>query len=104
MDMEIRKGVSGDGRKESKDQHDFKSKSFSYRSKSFPNDPGLKKETAKSVSSRFALWNCLNDPEIQRKKRVANYKAYTMEGKMKGSFRKSFKWVKERCNQVINGY
>ncbi|KAF9623960.1 hypothetical protein IFM89_006687 [Coptis chinensis] len=28
-----------------------------------------------------------NDPEIQRKKRIASYKLYVVEGKMKGSFR-----------------
>ena len=32
----------------------------------------------------------LSDPEMQRKKRVASYKVYTMEGKLKGSLRKSF--------------
>ncbi|KAI3443615.1 hypothetical protein Pfo_000280 [Paulownia fortunei] len=37
-----------------------------------------------------------NDPELQRKKRVASYKAYTVEGKVKGSIKKSFRWLKER--------
>ncbi|CAN1218207.1 hypothetical protein LINPERPRIM_LOCUS1267 [Linum perenne] len=27
-----------------------------------------------------------------------------MEGKMKGSFRKSFRWVKDTCNQVVYGW
>ncbi|KAK6151967.1 hypothetical protein DH2020_014602 [Rehmannia glutinosa] len=36
-----------------------------------------------------------NDPELKRKKRVASYKAYTVEGKLKGSFKKSFSWIKE---------
>ncbi|KAL6297634.1 hypothetical protein ACE6H2_005776 [Prunus campanulata] len=44
-----------------------------------------------------------NDPELQRKKRVASYKVYTVEGKLKGSLRKSFRWVKETCNRVVYG-
>ncbi|CAH9143375.1 unnamed protein product [Cuscuta epithymum] len=43
------------------------------------------------------------DPELQRKKRVASYKAYTVEGKLKGSLRKSFRWIKERYAQVVYG-
>ncbi|CAM8986336.1 unnamed protein product [Rhodiola kirilowii] len=44
------------------------------------------------------------DPELQRKKRVASYKGYTLEGKVKGSFRKSFRWVKDSCLQVVHGW
>ncbi|KAK1375913.1 Type 1 diacylglycerol acyltransferase [Heracleum sosnowskyi] len=36
-----------------------------------------------------------NDPEMKRKKRVAGYKVYAVEGKMKGSLRKSFRWIKD---------
>ncbi|CAK9177134.1 unnamed protein product [Ilex paraguariensis] len=45
-----------------------------------------------------------NDPELQRKKRVAGYKVYTVEGKVKGSIRKSFRWLKERYTQVVYGW
>ncbi|XP_074304855.1 uncharacterized protein LOC141639690 [Silene latifolia] len=41
------------------------------------------------------MW-CFSDPEFKRKKRVASYRALTVEGKVKGSLRKSFKWVKDR--------
>ncbi|KAM1210789.1 hypothetical protein ACFX2J_002597 [Malus domestica] len=34
------------------------------------------------------------DPELQRKKRVASYNVFTMEGKVKTSLRNSFKWIK----------
>ncbi|KAJ4842819.1 hypothetical protein Tsubulata_046643 [Turnera subulata] len=44
------------------------------------------------------------DPELQRKTRVAGYKAYAVEGKMKGSLRKSFRWVKDTCNQMVHGW
>ncbi|XP_019173408.1 PREDICTED: uncharacterized protein LOC109168983 [Ipomoea nil] len=45
----------------------------------------------------------LGDPELQRKKRVASYKAYAVEGKLKGSIKKSFRWIKERYTQVVYG-
>ncbi|KAL8522568.1 hypothetical protein ACS0TY_012645 [Phlomoides rotata] len=53
-------------------------------------------------SSSSKSWSF--DPELQRKKRVAGYKAYGVEGKMKSSFRKSFRWVKDTCSNVINGF
>ncbi|CAN0906838.1 hypothetical protein LINGRAHAP2_LOCUS24471 [Linum grandiflorum] len=49
-------------------------------------------------------WGLNLDPELQRKKRVVSYKAYSVEGKMKGSFRKSFRWIKDTCNQVVYGW
>ncbi|KAL3632936.1 hypothetical protein CASFOL_025920 [Castilleja foliolosa] len=55
-------------------------------------------------NSSSKSWNFNLDPELQRKKRVASYKAYSMEGKMKGSMKKSFKWVKETCYQVAHGF
>lgn len=45
-----------------------------------------------------------DDPELQRKKRVAGYKIYAAEGKMKGSLRKSFSWIKNTCTQAVNGW
>lgn len=56
-----------------------------------------------SASSSSKNWNFNMDPELQRKKRVAGYKAYGVEGKMKTSFRRSFKWMKDTCNHVVNG-
>ncbi|KAK1289889.1 hypothetical protein QJS10_CPB18g00839 [Acorus calamus] len=56
-----------------------------------------------SSSSSKGGWS-LSDPELQRKKRVAGYKVYDVEGKMKGSFRKSFRWLKDRYSQVVYGW
>ncbi|XP_077231930.1 uncharacterized protein LOC143865436 [Tasmannia lanceolata] len=55
-----------------------------------------------SGGSSSKNWS-LNDPELQRKKRVASYKVYAVEGKMKGSFRKSFRWLKDRYTQMVYG-
>ncbi|KAM7255630.1 hypothetical protein ACFE04_008528 [Oxalis oulophora] len=60
----------------------------------------------KSKTSKFGSkkgWS-FNDPELQRKTRVASYKVYGVEGKMKGSFKKSFRWVKDTYSQVIYGW
>lgn len=54
------------------------------------------KSTAKSWS--------FNDPEFQRRKRVASYKVYSVEGKVKGSFRKSFRWIKDKYSNVVYGW
>lgn len=62
-----------------------------------------KSKTTKVDAVSSKNWSFGVDPELQRKKRVVGYKAYTVEGKMKGSVRKSFRWIKETCNQVVNG-
>ncbi|KAI3463251.1 hypothetical protein Pfo_019914 [Paulownia fortunei] len=48
-----------------------------------------------SASSSSKNWSFNIDPELQRKKRVTGYKAYAVEGKMKSSLRKSFRWMKD---------
>ena len=36
------------------------------------------------------------NPEAQRRKRVASYNMYAVEGKLKSSLRNSFKWIKSK--------
>ncbi|KAK3213168.1 hypothetical protein Dsin_017874 [Dipteronia sinensis] len=70
------------------------------------NGKDLKLKKGKSISgssSSKSNWS-LADPEFQRKRRVANYKMYSVEGKVKGSFRKSFRWLKDRYTQVLYGW
>ncbi|MCL7024103.1 hypothetical protein MKW94_001214 [Papaver nudicaule] len=68
-----------------------------------PQNGGVKdiklKKGKNGGSSSTKSWS-FNDPELQRKKRVASYKVYTVEGKMKGSFRKSFRWLKDRLSAI----
>lgn len=61
-----------------------------------------KSKSRVSASSSSRNW-AFNDPELQRKKRVLGYKSYAVEGKLKGSFRKSFRWIKNTCNHVVHG-
>ncbi|XP_052181454.1 uncharacterized protein LOC127794431 [Diospyros lotus] len=93
---------------------DFRCYSASYASSSdhysqpsqtqmeMPKDAKFKKGKSENGSTSKS-WS-FNDPELQRKKRVASYKAYSVEGKVKGSFRKSFRWLKDRCNLMIHGW
>ncbi|KAL2545034.1 hypothetical protein Fot_14267 [Forsythia ovata] len=104
--------------------NDFRSYSTSYASSSYyyaappsplgPTVPPLvlgpppskdwKLKKGKSTSGSTSKSWTFNDPEFQRKKRVASYKVYTVEGKVKGSLRKSFRWFKDRYSQVVYGW
>ncbi|KAK4343366.1 hypothetical protein RND71_036460 [Anisodus tanguticus] len=59
------------------------------------------KKSKSTNGSTSKKWSFI-DPELQRKKRVASYITYTVEGKVKGSIKKSFHWIKEKCTQVIS--
>ncbi|XP_057776194.1 uncharacterized protein LOC130995062 [Salvia miltiorrhiza] len=84
---------------------DFRSYSTtSYYQTAAPPPPPRKLKKGKSMGASLSKSWSFNDPEIQRKKRVASYKAYTVEGKVKGSFRRSFRWIKDRCNLLIHGF
>ncbi|XP_028807044.1 uncharacterized protein LOC114761776 [Neltuma alba] len=66
---------------------------------------GLKLKKGKSIAgSSFSKSWSIKDPELQRKKRVASYKMYSVEGKVKGSLRKSFRWLKDKYSRVIYGW
>ncbi|ESQ43814.1 hypothetical protein EUTSA_v10006328mg [Eutrema salsugineum] len=66
---------------------------------SIPPPPGAvtTAHTAAPASWRFI------DPETKRKTRIATYKAYVMERKVKSTVKKGFRWMKNRCSQIING-
>ncbi|XP_061374971.1 uncharacterized protein LOC133317153 [Gastrolobium bilobum] len=85
--------------------YDFRSQSVSYEQTQMgPKDLKLKKGKSFSAGSSFSKSWSLADPEVQRKKRVASYKMYSVEGKVKGSFRKSFRWLKNKYSQVVYGW
>lgn len=73
-----------------------------YSNNNFNRDLKLKK--GKSTSGSTSKSWSFTDPEFQRKKRVANYKMYGVEGKVKASFRKSFRWLKDRYTRVVYGW
>ncbi|XP_042518543.1 uncharacterized protein LOC122092284 [Macadamia integrifolia] len=59
--------------------------------------------SSSSSSSSIKSWS-LNDPEMKRRKRVAKYKVYAVEGKVKESFRRGIRWFKNKCSQIVHGY
>ncbi|KAJ6963717.1 hypothetical protein NC652_002132 [Populus alba x Populus x berolinensis] len=85
---------------------DLRSYSVSYAVSVQPNQSGKEgkmKKGKSNLGSSSKSWS-FKDPELQRKRRVANYKVYAIEGKMKGSLRKSFRWIKDTCTQVVYGW
>lgn len=52
------------------------------------------------VKTKSTSW--WNDPERKRKRRVANYKFYTAEGKFKHSVKKGLRWLKIKCIKIVN--
>ncbi|XP_052209013.1 uncharacterized protein LOC127812615 [Diospyros lotus] len=94
------------GYRPSSNPYGLRSYSASYAASSYaPEHMGgakdLKLKKSKTKSGSFS-WG-ISDPEFQRKKRVASYKVYSVEGKVKGSLRKSFRWLKNRYTQVVYG-
>ncbi|KAL8239970.1 hypothetical protein R6Q59_016537 [Mikania micrantha] len=67
------------------------------------NEPKFKKTSSRSTNGSMSKSWSFTDPELQRKKRVASYKAYTVEGKVKGSIKKSFRWIKDKYTQMVYG-
>ncbi|KAF7109927.1 hypothetical protein CFC21_110112 [Triticum aestivum] len=41
--------------------------------------------------------------ELRRKRRVAGYRVYGVEGKMKVSLKNGVRWLKGKCTQVVDG-
>ncbi|MFS7969460.1 hypothetical protein Hanom_Chr09g00809411 [Helianthus anomalus] len=77
------------------------------KSKSFPNysTPYVEarfvfKDRDKSFS--FNGPEDRDNPEVKRRKRVASYNMYTKEGKLKSSFRNSFKWIKNKFTDTYD--
>ncbi|KAG6557347.1 hypothetical protein Mapa_001276 [Marchantia paleacea] len=56
-------------------------------------------------TSKSRTWDLgMTDPEVKRKKRVASYKVFTVEGKVKASVRSGFRWIKNKYIEVRYGW
>ncbi|KAK0582495.1 hypothetical protein LWI29_026198 [Acer saccharum] len=55
----------------------------------------------RNTKNTLKMW--WNDPETKRRKRVAKYKFYSVEGKVKSSLKKGFRWMKKKCSHIIHG-
>ncbi|XP_010924971.2 uncharacterized protein [Elaeis guineensis] len=74
------------------------SSGYGYGSREVKLDKGKR-----SSGSSKKVW-VFSDPEFERKKRVASYKLYAVEGRVKGSLKRSFRWLKDRYTQVVYGW
>ncbi|CAA2959935.1 Hypothetical predicted protein [Olea europaea subsp. europaea] len=76
-----------------------------YTTSSQPHSPDLPPLPAVTRPSQVAAkpWG-FNDPEMKRRKRIAKYKVYTVEGRVKVSIRNGFRWIKNKCSELIHGY
>ncbi|CAD5195435.1 unnamed protein product [Musa acuminata subsp. malaccensis] len=67
-------------------------------------DPPFPPPQRSGLSSAGSSAWCFTDPEAKRRRRVASYKAYAVEGKVKASFRKGFRWIKVKCSELVHGW
>nr|XP_009768396.1 PREDICTED: uncharacterized protein LOC104219405 [Nicotiana sylvestris] len=59
--------------------------------------------TSSSKPNSYTLPTKRNkNSEAKRKKRVASYKSYTIEGKLKSSIRDSFRWIKNKYSSILH--
>ncbi|XP_018807284.2 uncharacterized protein LOC108980739 [Juglans regia] len=84
--------------------YDLRCYSSSYAQTQMGNNRDLKLKKGKSTAGFSSKSSAFGDREFQRKKRVASYKMYSVEGKMKGSLRRSFRWLKDKYTQVLYGW
>ncbi|CAL9003293.1 unnamed protein product [Prunus brigantina] len=59
---------------------------------------GGKKPKERSSKPSKLWWN---DPELKRRGRVARYKLYGAEGKVKRSLKKGYRWFKRKCLEIV---
>ncbi|MED6192546.1 hypothetical protein PIB30_011072 [Stylosanthes scabra] len=43
------------------------------------------------------------DPESRRRKRIARYKVYAVEGRVKEYVRNGIRWIKNQCSRIVHG-
>nr|XP_004495923.1 uncharacterized protein LOC101510036 [Cicer arietinum] len=42
--------------------------------------------------------------QTKRRKRIARYKVYAVEGKVKATLRSGIRWIKHTCSRIVHGY
>lgn len=62
-----------------------------------PPAPALQRRLGVAGPSEKSWWR---DPETRRMRRVARYKLYSAEGRLKASVRNVFCWLKRQCAWV----
>ncbi|OAY48734.1 uncharacterized protein LOC110614445 [Manihot esculenta] len=68
-----------------------------------PDPPPVAPRATRQGRTTSTPWS-FSDPEMKRKKRIAKYKVYTVEGKFKDSLKNGLRWIKNKCSQIVHGY
>ncbi|KDP28226.1 hypothetical protein JCGZ_13997 [Jatropha curcas] len=68
-----------------------------------PDPPSIPPRATRQTRTTSTPWG-FSDPETKRKKRIAKYKVYTVEGKVKTSLKNGLRWIKNKCSKIIHGY
>lgn len=102
------RGTGGDGRVEIVSGKSFGAGNQFYAMTSRPWSPDPAPQVPRgsqvaSSSSSSKPWG-FSDPEMKRKKRIAKYKVYTIEGRVKASIKNGFRWIRNKCSEIIHGY
>uniref|UniRef100_A0A5B7BLU6 DUF3511 domain-containing protein n=2 Tax=Davidia involucrata TaxID=16924 RepID=A0A5B7BLU6_DAVIN len=64
-------------------------------------NPSLSTPSSTVSSKSGSSW--FNGREIKRRKRIAKYKWYAVEGKVKTSLKHGLCWLKRKCNKIVYG-
>ncbi|KAL6850371.1 hypothetical protein ACP4OV_020998 [Aristida adscensionis] len=67
---------------------------------SSPPPPVTNRRRCGRGARRVRVW-CFSDPEMKRRRRVAGYKAYGMQGKVKASLRRGLQWFKRKFSRIL---
>uniref|UniRef100_A0A0E0E2X5 Uncharacterized protein n=1 Tax=Oryza meridionalis TaxID=40149 RepID=A0A0E0E2X5_9ORYZ len=60
--------------------------------------------SASASASKGRVWGLGDTAEMQRRRRVAGYRVYDVEGKVKVSLQSSMRWIKGKCTRVVDGW
>ena len=81
-----------------------KSKSLPQYSSSYSGEYGFRERSQSynfnGPSQKGDGFATSTDPELKRKKRIASYNVFTMEGKLKSNVRSSLKWIKTKFTDI----
>ncbi|KAK2965231.1 hypothetical protein RJ640_019986 [Escallonia rubra] len=69
-----------------------------------PDQPPVPPRVTRMSQVPSKPWGGFNDPETRRRKRIAKYKIYTYEGRVKASVRNGLRWIKNKCSEIIHGH
>ncbi|KAL0457814.1 UNVERIFIED_CONTAM: hypothetical protein Slati_0408600 [Sesamum latifolium] len=69
-----------------------------------PDSPRIPPAGSRSSEVAGKPWGFSIDPEMKRRKRIARYKVYSVEGRVKASIRNGLRWFKNKCSELIHGY